>query len=119
MDRLEYLLQKLIKGEKIKDWNSLSRLESYLLACINKGGIEQLGLPLNRLEVLLHALYEQMKNNSGSGEGSGTTGEPIQVSTPNEMDSYLTEENVGKVFKYIGESNETYIQNEIYIIEEV
>lgn len=47
-------------------------------------------------------------------------GFPIQCATEDEMTSVLenaTEESVGKLYKFVGESTETYEQNAIYIIE--
>lgn len=61
MDRLNYLMQRLIKGDKLNNWHSLNRLEEYLVACINRSGIENLGAPLNRYEELLEALYKALK----------------------------------------------------------
>lgn len=64
MNRLEELLNKLIHGEAINDWKSLNRLEQYLICILTRSGIEELGEPMNRLEVLLHALYEVVPENA-------------------------------------------------------
>lgn len=64
MNRLEELLMKLTQGEPAADWESLNRLEQYLICILTRSGIEALGKPLNRLEVLLQALYEVVPENS-------------------------------------------------------
>ena len=56
-NRLDELLTKLINGEAAEDWECMNRLEKYLICILTRTGIEELGAPLNRLEVLLQALY--------------------------------------------------------------
>jgi hypothetical protein len=56
-NRLDELLTKLINGEGVGDWECLNRLEQYLICILTRTGIEELGAPMNRLEVLLQALY--------------------------------------------------------------
>jgi hypothetical protein len=63
-NRLDELLIALIKGEIPENWTSLNRLEQYLVCILTRTGIETLGEPLNRLEVLLSALYEVVPENS-------------------------------------------------------
>lgn len=64
MNRLEELLTKLINGESAESWQSLNRLEQYLVCILTRTGIEVLGEPMNRLEVLLQALYEVVPENA-------------------------------------------------------
>ena len=64
MNRLDELLTKLINGEGAADWECLNRLEKYLICILTRTGIEELGEPLNRLEVLLRALYEVVPDNA-------------------------------------------------------
>ena len=64
MNRLEILLNKLVNGEQVDDFTSLNRLEQYLVCIITRSGIEELGRPLNRLEVFLQALYEVVPENA-------------------------------------------------------
>ena len=46
-------------------------------------------------------------------------GVPIEISTASEMDALLIEENLGKVYKYVGVSDETYTNGCLYqIVEE-
>lgn len=46
-------------------------------------------------------------------------GTPIQIETLEEMQSSLVSSNVGKIFLYNGESNEEFINGELYqVIEE-
>ena len=58
MNRLDELLAMLIEDQSPENWESLNRLEKYLICILTHSGIEELGEPLNRLEVLLRALYE-------------------------------------------------------------
>ena len=62
-NRLEELFSALLADGSIteleKEWDKLNRLEQYLICIINKSGIERMGQPMNRLEVLLHALYNK------------------------------------------------------------
>ena len=55
-NRLDDLLTKILNGD-FSEWESLNRLEKYLVCILTKKGLEDLGKPLNRLEVLLQALY--------------------------------------------------------------
>lgn len=63
-NRLDELLNKLIKGEGVEDWKCLNRLEQYLICILTRSDIEVLGEPMNRLEVLLRALYEVVPENA-------------------------------------------------------
>ena len=64
MNRLDELLTKLINGDGAEDWECLNRLEQYLICILTRQGIEQLGAPMNRLEVLLQALYTVVPENA-------------------------------------------------------
>ena len=64
MNRLDELLTKLIIGEGADDWKCLNRLEQYLICILTRKGMEELGAPMNRLEVLLRALYEVVPENA-------------------------------------------------------
>ena len=44
-------------NKSAEDGECLNRLEQYLICILTKKGLETLGKPLNRLEVLLQALY--------------------------------------------------------------
>lgn len=63
-NRLTDLLDKLINGDPDNDWQSLNRLEQYLVCILTRKNIEILGKPMNRLEVLLQALYAVVPENS-------------------------------------------------------
>ena len=52
-------------------------------------------------------------------EGSGETGTAITVSSSTDMDALLVEENVGKIYKFVGVTDEKYTNGQYYIIEEV
>jgi hypothetical protein len=64
MNRLDELLTKLINGDPAEDWECMNRLEQYLICILTRTDIEKLGAPLNRLEVLLQALYEVVPDNA-------------------------------------------------------
>lgn len=49
----------------------------------------------------------------------GDNGTPIEVATVEEMDAQLVEENIGKIYKYVGETSDVYTNGELYqVIEE-
>jgi hypothetical protein len=54
----------LIEGNIPENFESLNRLEQYLICILTHSGIEALGAPMNRLEVLLRALYEVVPETS-------------------------------------------------------
>lgn len=62
-NRLDQLLTKLLEGDT-SEWQSLNRLEQYLVCILTQTGIEELGAPMNRLEVLLQALYQVVPSNA-------------------------------------------------------
>jgi hypothetical protein len=43
-------------------------------------------------------------------------GLPIEVVTAEDMDNLLTTYNIGKIYKYVGPTTETYVTNEIYMV---
>lgn len=51
--------------------------------------------------------------------GSKKINTTIDISTELEMNNLLVAENVGKVYRYIGETTDNYINGDIYIVEEV
>ena len=61
-NRLDQLLTKLLEGDT-SEWKSLNRLEQYLVCILTHTGIEELGEPMNRLEILLQALYQVVPAN--------------------------------------------------------
>jgi hypothetical protein len=62
-NRLDDLLSKIINGD-FTEWESLNRLEQYLVCILTRKDLEALGKPMNRLEVLLQALYTVVPENS-------------------------------------------------------
>lgn len=51
--------------------------------------------------------------------GTLKIGVPIEVATAAEMDALLIAENVGKIYKYVGVTDSTYTNNELYqVVEE-
>lgn len=49
----------------------------------------------------------------------GSSGSPIELSTPEEMEAVLVAENIGKIYKYVGETNETFTNGNLYQVTEV
>ena len=64
MNRLDELLTRFIEGNSQERWESLNRLEQYLVCILTHSGIEELCTPMNRLEALLQALYEIVPENA-------------------------------------------------------
>lgn len=64
MNRLEELLVAIKEGKDIEGWESLNRLEQYLICILTRKGIETLGEPMNRLEELLQAVYFVVPENA-------------------------------------------------------
>ena len=64
-NKLEELFTKLLENgdttELEKEWDKLNRLEQYLVCIISKSGIDRMGEPMNRLETLLQAVYNNKK----------------------------------------------------------
>lgn len=48
------------------------------------------------------------------GGGGGIT----EIATPEEMEAFKTEANVGKYAKYVGETTDTYVNGAIYLVEQ-
>ena len=46
-------------------------------------------------------------------------GFPIELSTLEEMEAVLVVENIGKIYKYVGETNETFTNGNLYQVTEV
>jgi hypothetical protein len=53
------------------------------------------------------------------GGGSGESGVPITIEAEAEMTSVLETAEIGSVYKYIGESTDTYESGGLYIVEAV
>lgn len=64
-NKLEELFDRLLENgdttELEKEWDNLNRLEQYLVCIISKSGIDRMGEPMNRLETLLQAVYNNKK----------------------------------------------------------
>lgn len=42
----------------------------------------------------------------------------IEISTTEMMDSVIKEENIGKIYRFVGKTNEKYVNGAMYFIEE-
>jgi len=60
-DRLDLLLKAIAKNELIENWDSLNRLEKYLVCIMTSDSnkLKELGTPLNRLEELLVLCFNE------------------------------------------------------------
>ena len=54
--RIEELLQTLLNGDTIEDFEPQSRTEAYLKNCILGRGVEDLPMPQSRMDALLYSL---------------------------------------------------------------
>ena len=43
---------------------------------------------------------------------------PIEISTTEEMDALLVVSNIGKIYKFVGTTDEKYINGDLYLVEE-
>lgn len=59
-----------------------------------------------------------IKTNKGQSSGGGS-GAPIEVATEAEMTALLETAEVGSVYKYVGETTDTYENGGLYIVEAV
>ena len=62
---------------------------------------------------------QQMPTSVKVNVSSGSSGKPIEISSSEEMDALLIDENIGKIYLYMGETTETYTNGKIYIVEGV
>lgn len=49
----------------------------------------------------------------------GSSGTPIELATSEEMEAVLVAENIGKIYKFVGETNETFTNGNLYQVMEV
>lgn len=83
----------MLYGEKLKD-------------ICEKLGINTDALPNKLYSTLLQSISDKI-------------GAPVEIATAEEMDTLLVEENLGKVYMYTGETNDTYTNGNVYqVIEE-
>lgn len=47
-----------------------------------------------------------------------TSPTPAEISTVSELEALAVEENIGKVYKYTGETSEDYVNGDFYVVEE-
>lgn len=73
MTRFEELIQKILNGEPVTDWEPRSNLEKDLLACINGTGLDGLHDPITRMDELVQALAVKIQNG-----GTGSSSEEIE-----------------------------------------
>jgi hypothetical protein len=54
----------------------------------------------------------------GTMEGGGGSSFPIEVATEEEMNALLNTAGVGAIYKYTGETTDTYENGALYVVEE-
>lgn len=62
--------------------------------------------------------YSEIGNTILPPVDDGVGGIPIEVSSIEQMDALLVAENIGKIYKYVGETNEKYTSGALYQISE-
>lgn len=62
--------------------------------------------------------YSEIGNTILPPIDDGVGGIPIEVSSIEQMDALLVAENIGKIYKYVGETNEKYTNGALYQISE-
>lgn len=111
MSNMEKLLTALINGESLNDFAPTSRIEQILICCLNKTGVESCEPSQSTIEVLLQELATNI-------EQGGEAGIPIEVSTAEEMNELLTVDNIGNVYRFIGTTDSTYTNGDLYEVTE-
>lgn len=72
--------------------------------------------PSGTLEITKNGAYNV--TNYAAANVNVPTGTPIELATSAEMDAVLVSANVGKIYKYVGETNETYANGNLYQVTE-
>ena len=49
----------------------------------------------------------------------GVSGEAIEISTEEELDTLITAENIAKFYQYTGETTDKYIKDAIYVVQDI
>lgn len=75
-------------------------------------------LPEGELSIIENGRYDVADYAEAVVDVPSQAGNPIEVATDTDMTNALTQDNVGKVYKFTGTSD-TYETNAIYIIEEI
>lgn len=99
--RVEELISAFRSGGTVT-FKPHSRMESYLIRCIEGGGTEGLPTPISRLDNLLYQLVEDVTNGE-FGPGSGTVVPSESVATDDEVVGVI-EDIFGKDFEVPSEA---------------
>ena len=107
--REERYLNAIANGETPK-LTPITREEMFMAKAA--GQVVQVPTPITRKEMFLNKI---------SGGGGTSSGALTEISTVAEMNAILlsaTSADVGKAYKYVGETTEAYENNAIYVIKE-
>lgn len=86
MSNIEQMLVALINGETINIYPQ-SRVEKYLLNCIEECGCENLPEPISRIDVLLYTLAEKISNKILYG--TTRTDDQTKIVIPEGKDNFI------------------------------
>lgn len=86
MSNIEQMLNALINGETI-DIEPQSRVEQYLLNCIEECGCENLPEPISRIDALLYSLAEKLGNQIVYG--TTRTDDKNTIKIPDGKDNFI------------------------------
>lgn len=68
--------------------------------------------------ITVDAGYAGIKEVTVTADASGNTGQPVEVATADEMNDLISDDtNIGIIYKYTGESTDTYENGGLYIVE--
>lgn len=84
--RLDALMTAIAEGGTV-DFQPHSRMEEYLMRCLEGGGTEGLPTPISRVDVQLYEIIE----NGGMGTGGGTYVPDEDVATDDAVEEALEE----------------------------
>ena len=99
-------IKDLAKGVGI----DCNKLPDNLKTTIYRAILEKLGYDCNQLQDNLKTtLLKEIGNNIGT---------PIEIKTTEKMNELLRIENIGKIYKFVGETDGTYTNGELYQVVE-
>lgn len=104
-----------------KQKQSVSADSGYKLINVEVGEIpDEYIIPSGNIDITENDIYDvtNVKTVNVSVQATEISGQPIEISSDEEMASALTQANVGRIYKFTGTSS-SYETNAIYIVSEV